>query len=172
MNAIAPWSLTPGQNTSICVRNGGNTTNCITRPVDATVPGVFTVDGEYVAALNQDGTVNAANNPAQPGSVVTIFVSGLGAISPSQQDGALIDLPLPVNVTPAGVAELVNTGPPHYFVYYTSLAIDYAGPAPFEVAGVTQINFHVTDSGQLCISTVVGSLFNCSWGFHVHVAGE
>jgi uncharacterized protein (TIGR03437 family) len=42
--------------------------------------GIFTVDGVHAAALNQDGTVNSASNPAAAGSIVSIF--GTGAVWP------------------------------------------------------------------------------------------
>jgi uncharacterized protein (TIGR03437 family) len=40
-------------------------------------------------ALNADGTLNSCANPAPSGSVVTIFLNGLGVSSPQQTTGAL-----------------------------------------------------------------------------------
>src|SRR5207244_940548 len=44
INAIAPWSLTVGQTTEICVSFNGVMTNCLKRPVAKAAPGVFTTD--------------------------------------------------------------------------------------------------------------------------------
>jgi uncharacterized protein (TIGR03437 family) len=38
--------------------------------------GIFTTDGVYAAALNQDGTANSASNPAPLNSVVSLFGTG------------------------------------------------------------------------------------------------
>jgi len=140
INVVAPWSLTPGDSTQVCVSNNQAQTNCLTWPVVQTAPGVFTVDGTYAAALNQDGTVNTATNPAQAGSVVSIFATGMGPINPSPPDGSLLEPPLPVDVLPMAV--VYNAG--CFFVFYctfTDPTVSYQGPASLEVAGLTQISF-------------------------------
>lgn len=144
INAVAPWSLTPGQNTRVCVSTGAITTNCLTEVVAQTSPGVFTVDGFYAAALNQDGTVNSAANPAKAGSIVTVFATGLGPITPAQNDGTLVNVPLPSNTLSA---QVILTGFPTGIGGATTnqlLKVTYAGPAPYLVAGASQINFQVS----------------------------
>ena len=145
INAIAPWSLQAGQNVEICVVYNGAPTNCITRPAVDAHPGVFTVDGFYAAALNQDGTLNSAANPAKFGSVVTVFATGLGPISPPQPDGAIVGMPLPANVLPV---TMDGEGFGIFGEITVPMAMQYAGPAPFEVAGVSQLNF-VLNNGLL-----------------------
>jgi uncharacterized protein (TIGR03437 family) len=58
--------------------------------VAATAPGLFT-SGQSGAGqgvvLNQDGTVNGAANPAARGSVITVFGTGQGQVSPPVPDG-------------------------------------------------------------------------------------
>ena len=39
-------------------------------------------------AINQDGTPNSVEHPAVSGTVVTVYVTGLGALTPSAVDGA------------------------------------------------------------------------------------
>src|ERR1035438_8248659 len=174
INAIAPWSLPSGQTVQICVVYNGNTTNCLTRPVLDFHPGVFTVDGSYAAALNQDGTLNTAANPAPVGSTVSVFATGLGAITPPEADGAIIGTPLPANVLPAQVYWL---GPSLIGLVVSPLDVTYAGPAPFEVAGVSQVNF-VVGGGNVLILQVgppsVGVLTRPggSRGFEVYVAPQ
>jgi len=46
-----------------------------------------------LAAVNQDGTVNSKTNPAAPGSIVSIFGSGLGFLSPVPTTGGLHPIP-------------------------------------------------------------------------------
>jgi len=141
INAIAPWALPASGTVSICVINNGVTTNCITLPALSAHPGVFTTDGTYAIALNQDGTINSASNPAIFGSTVSIFATGLGPISPAQPDGAIAGMPLPVDVLPDQVYYFMNTFPNGALA--VSPQVSYAGPAPFEVAGFSQVNFVV-----------------------------
>jgi uncharacterized protein (TIGR03437 family) len=176
INAIAPWSLPTGQPVQVCVTYNGNTTNCLTRPVLDFHPGVFTADGTYAAALNQDGTPNTTANPAPIGSTVSIFATGLGAITPSEADGAIVGTPLPTDVLPAEVYWLGSD----YFVGLIVFQVDvtYAGPAPFEVAGVSQVNFVVDGSSNVFILQVgppsIGMLIQPggSRAFQVHVAPQ
>jgi uncharacterized protein (TIGR03437 family) len=141
INAIAPWSLTSGQTVDICVSYSGAATNCITRTAVDAHPGVFTLNGSTLV-VNQNGTINSASNPAKVGSDVTVYATGLGPIAPAQPDGAIVGLPLPANVLPL---TLTSSMPccPAFWSGPTSepVTVLYAGPAPFEVAGVSQINF-------------------------------
>ena len=128
VNAIAPWSLQTGQTVQVCVVYNSAPTNCLARTAVAADPGVFTVGGYYAAALNQDGSFNSASNPAQVGSTVTVFATGLGAINPPQPDGAIVGVPLPANVLP--VEMFWYQGPTLIGLIPMYLAINYAGPAP------------------------------------------
>jgi uncharacterized protein (TIGR03437 family) len=171
INVVAPWSLTPGQTTQVCVAYNGVKTNCLSWPVVQSAPAVFTVDGVYAAALNQDGTINSPDNPAAPGSIISIFATGLGAISPAQADGSLVGLPLPNNVLPVGVEAQWATGVP-FTPGITAFDVTYAGPAPFLVAGVSQINFKIVQYpvhlGQIFLVRSSG----LSQGFQVYLAGQ
>ena len=171
INVVAPWRLMPGQTTQVCVAYNGVKTNCLSWPVVEAAPAVFTVDGVYAAALNQDGTINSADNPAAPGSIVSIFATGLGGISPAQADGSLVGLPLPNNVLPVGVEAQWASGIP----FHPGLAtfdVTYAGPAPFLVAGVSQINFRIVS-----YPVHLGLMFlvrpsGLSRGFQIYLAGQ
>jgi uncharacterized protein (TIGR03437 family) len=142
INAVAPWSLTPGQNAQVCVSYNGSS-NCLICPVAQTAPAVFLVDGTYAAALNQDGSINSINNPAATGSIVTVWATGLGPITPSQADGTLVDFPLPHNVLAVEVDGVYQLGIPSPTNFNVTFDVTYAGPAPYMVAGVSQINFQV-----------------------------
>ncbi len=83
-----------------------------------------------LAALNQDGTVNSAANPAAPGSFVSVFGSGAGTLSPPLVTGGVSPIP------PAGL--LSTSG------LYSGCAgcagIEYLGSAPELSTSLVQIN--------------------------------
>ena len=182
INAIVPWSVTPGGNAEICVLLNGATTNCLTWPVAQTAPAVFTVDGNYAVALNQDGTMNSAKNPAPIGSIVAVWATGLGPINPPQADGAEVGIPLPVNALQAGVeAWWLTLHPP----FGSSLGpepvpVTYAGPAPYLVSGTSQINFRIpaNPTGVIVVSPTPTFFLTLpspslkSQNFSVYVAGQ
>jgi uncharacterized protein (TIGR03437 family) len=102
--------------------------------VNAATPGIFTLDSSgtgTAAVLNQDGSVNSKTNPAAAGSVISLFVTGTGATLPGLPDGSLAPLeppfPLPATLPGASVDGL-------------PAQVLYAGPAPGEIYGLTQIN--------------------------------
>jgi uncharacterized protein (TIGR03437 family) len=179
INVVAPWSLTPGQTTQVCVTYNAVMTNCLTWPVVQTAPAVFTWDGVHAVALNQDTTVNSANNPAALGSVVSVFATGLGPITPPQADGTLVGLPLPKNVLGIGVGFTVEN-PPFGATIFNPFDVTYGGPAPYLVAGASQINFKLgppanqndlyTYTGQQNINLFLPSTL--SQAFAVYVAGQ
>ena len=179
INVVVPWSLTPGQNTEICVSMSGAaagaTGNCLTWPVVQTAPGVFMAsDSRYAAVVNQDGTINSAANPAAPGSIVSVFATGLGPINPAPADGTLSELPLSANVLSVSV-EATYPVPPFNSLISSPLPVSYVGPAPTLVSGVTQINFQippansaVPDSTALYLSLPA----TASQEFYVYVSGQ
>jgi uncharacterized protein (TIGR03437 family) len=141
INAVAPWSLTPGQNTKVCASYNNVKTNCLIWPVVQSAPAVFTVDGTTAAAINQDGSVNSLTNPAPVGSIVAVWATGLGAIAPPEADGALVQFPLAKNVLAVGVEAAWCF--PFSCSSFPVYQVTYAGPAPYQVAGISQINFQV-----------------------------
>ena len=165
INAVAPWSLTPGQTTQVCVSYQDVKTNCLTVPVARTSPGAYTIDGVHAAALNQDGTINSADHPAPVGSIISVWATGLGPIDPAQGDGTLVGFPLPTNKAQVAVQAIaVSIGP---FgggqTIITPFVVTYAGPAPYLVAGTSQINFQVVQ--------YAGTIFVESGnGFQIYVA--
>lgn len=152
VNVAAPWSLNTTRNTQVCVTYREAALKCVSWPTAGWAPSVFLNYGtnSFAVALNQDGSVNSAANPAASGSIVSIFANGLGSIAPQQADGALVDLPLPNNVFPATVQALVPDplGPRGLGTIEVAAEVTYYGPAPFRVAGVSQINFRLnTNTG-------------------------
>jgi trimeric autotransporter adhesin len=136
VSAVAPYGVS-GADTQVTVTYNGQTSVPATVEVLPLATGVFTLDGSGVgqaAVINQDGSLNNASHPAPIGSVISFYVTGGGQTSPGGVDGQVATLPLPRQVIPLTVAiggSLVND--PYY--------LQYAGTAPGEIAGLTQINF-------------------------------
>jgi uncharacterized protein (TIGR03437 family) len=173
INLAVPWSVS-GPATKVCVTYNQMQTNCLSWPVAAVSPGVFMTDGVHAAAWNQDGTFNSPANPAPLNSTVSILATGLGPISPAQADGSLVGSPLPVNTLPVQLQCPGGTNCPVEITYSTL----YAGPAPDEIAGVSQINFYagdaVLDDGlfplYLAVETPSGLVL--SNAFQIYVTGS
>jgi uncharacterized protein (TIGR03437 family) len=95
INLVAPFSLPP-DTVHIELRRNGALLLAFDRAVTSTHPAFFTNNGLRfgpLAALNQDGTVNSADTPASPGSIVSIFATGLGAMTPAAVDGSIPQTP-------------------------------------------------------------------------------
>jgi uncharacterized protein (TIGR03437 family) len=99
----------------------------------AEAPGIFQVGGTAQGAvLNEDSTLNSASNPARAGTVVQIFATGLGAVSPQVTPG-----------TPASASPLSHTvKTPVVTIGGIPAELVYSGLAP-GTAGVYQINARV-----------------------------
>jgi len=133
IGAIVPYGINTSQ-TAATVTSAAGTSLAFNMPVASSVPGLFTADSSgsgQLAALNQDGTLNAANNPAKPLDAVVLFGTGEGQTLPAGIDGLIMyTLAKPL------LAALVTVGG-------QTAPIDYFGSAPQEVAGVFQLNFRV-----------------------------
>ena len=145
--AIVPFGMATFPNAEILVEYNGNVSNTITVPVTNTMPGLFSANssGSGPGAIqNADGSYNTATNPAAPGSIIVLYLSGLGQLNPAQTDGSIVSgstlpaLQYPVSVTVGGQAA----------------QIVYQGPAPLAVAGLYQINCVIppgTPSGSAAV---------------------
>ena len=137
VNAVVPWEL-DAATTTVCESYAGAPPGCMTLDVAPAVPGVFMADDTYALAVNQDGTINAAANPAPPGSIVSIFATGLGPVTPVPQDGTIAMPPVGTNVLPVEI--VIPTGAAMHSGESNMFAPQYAGPAPFQLYGLSQIN--------------------------------
>jgi uncharacterized protein (TIGR03437 family) len=104
------------------------------------------LDGGRAAVVNQDGGVNSAGSPATAGSVVSVYATGLGTVSPQVASGAAAPSGS-IAYTNASVTVTVGTATAH---------TQFAGLAP-GFTGLYQVNFVVPSlpAGQygLTIST-------------------
>ena len=98
-------------------------------------PGIYTVPGNgkgQAKALNEDGSVNSADNPAPKGSVIAISATGLGTTTPDLIDGQVGKLPLR---SVDGVVEVRIGGKQSEIVF--------AGDVEGQVAGLSQVKARV-----------------------------
>jgi uncharacterized protein (TIGR03437 family) len=117
------------------------------------VCGATVAIGEAAVALNADGTLNDCANPAIAGSVVTIFVDGLGPVTPALMTGTIAAAP-PVRLTPGVDVLDPNLAP----ISSTTTSV------PGSISGVAQVRLQVPrGSGPLTpvalTPTVPGNTF-------------
>jgi uncharacterized protein (TIGR03437 family) len=132
-------------------------------PVALAAPGLFTIAGTTDGAiLNQDASTNSAQNPAAPGSIVSLFATGEGQTTPAGVAGKIVpvdDLAHPVQTVRVTIAG-------------REAAVAYAGSAPTMPAGLMQVNVTIpaeTPAGAVPVVVYVGDTPSQS-GVTVHVA--
>lgn len=138
---MTPGSLQGKTTTHLCAVVNNVATNCLDLPVHPVAPDIFLLPGNHAAALNQDGKVNSAQNVAPTGSIVSLFLTGLGTTTPATPDGGITPYPPPSQDLQLKV---VFSWKAQCFLYAGSAVavVDpvYAGPAPLEIEGLSQIN--------------------------------
>ncbi len=119
VNAIIPFNV-PGITHLVVTHAGENSNPAMLGVIPADPQAFKNGAGVQAAALSQDQTVNSPSNPAQLGTIVSVFATGFGQLASQAQ--VILSYPL-------------TDQPPQ------PLQVIYAGPAPTLVAGVTQVNF-------------------------------
>lgn len=134
VNAIVPFGLDPGKPASLELRIEGQSIATVSLPVSATAPAIFTQSATGVgpgAILNQDFTLNTFGNPAARDSIIIVYGTGFGTLTPPAIDGQIAVDPssttVPVFATIGGIPAEVT----------------YAGSAPGLISGATQINVRI-----------------------------
>jgi uncharacterized protein (TIGR03437 family) len=105
VSAVVPFGLT-GSTASVVVQYGNQVSPAISVPVVPTSPALFTADSSgqgQALANNPDGTNNSAANPAPAGSVIALYATGVGKLSPAVPDGTVLFPPLPNTALPVSV---------------------------------------------------------------------
>jgi uncharacterized protein (TIGR03437 family) len=151
INAVVPFEVGVGGSTFLSIETGGQTIWPVKLPVAPAQPGVFTVDGSgrgQAAALNQDGSVNSSTNPALRGSIVSVFMSGVGMYQGGFviPDGSLGPLQPPFPVPVLGVGAAVDA---------KAAQVLFAGQAPGLIAGAVQVNLRVPDDAKSGMASLV-----------------
>jgi uncharacterized protein (TIGR03437 family) len=153
INALIPYGTT-GATATIVVQNGANNSNTVTVPVAATAPGFFSADesGVGIAAVYHGnvalGIVTPAN-PASPGETVTVFLSGMGAVSPAVNDGQATGTS-PLSTITASPLTIYIAGQPAT-TSYTGLAPGF--PGLYQINVVVPLTVDTTANVPMAMST-------------------
>jgi uncharacterized protein (TIGR03437 family) len=135
INAIVPYSMpTDGSFLDIQVISGGANSNIATVYSWVASPGVFTQSASGLgdgAITHLDGSLVTAANPAKVGETVSMYLTGLGAVSPAIKEGA---------VPPS--SPLSNAVLPDIYIDGFQAKVLYAGLTP-GLAGLYQINMTI-----------------------------
>ena len=107
--------------------NDGGTANTIR--LDITWPVIA-----VLALVNADGKVNSTQNPAAPGSIVTIYATGFGQTDPPGVDGEVSAAPGTRHFQIQTIGVTIND---------VDAAITYLGAAPGQLSVITQFNVRV-----------------------------
>ena len=143
INAVVPFGIAGRKGATLDIAGSSGSLARLSVPVESASPAIFTLDSSGTgqgAILNQDGTVNSPDNPAQRGSIVVLFATGAGQTDPPGTDGLIPTTVLPHPVLPVSVQ-----------IGGKSAEVLYAGAAPGLISGVLQVNCRVSteiDSGK------------------------
>ncbi len=96
--------------------------------------------------VNPDGSVNSAANPAKEGSIVSLYLTGLGLPINSTHDGS---------ISPSANDAFINLVEVDWNGDTVPLPLFYAGTAPGLIDGLDQINVQLPAGAQNPILTVV-----------------
>ena len=141
INAVVPQAAGPNSSMTVQIVSNGVSSPSFPATVIAADPQVFQNSDGTAAAVNQDGSVNSAVNPAKAGSIVSIWATGTGAISGYRWplDGQIATGAEDYECCQVDISPNYSLGP----LSLPEPVVLYAGAAPGMVAGVVQINFQI-----------------------------
>jgi uncharacterized protein (TIGR03437 family) len=140
-SVVVPFGIS-GQSVQVSVQSQNQAAAPVTLAVAPAAPGLFTADASghgQAAALNQNLQPNSAANPAARGSLLSLFVTGAGQMSPSSTDGALNGVSPPAMPVLQPVAVTIGGQP---------ASVSAAIGAPGQVAGMLEVTVRVPSGIQ------------------------
>jgi len=87
MNVQVPYEISPGT-AVVTVNNACGTSAPVVFQVSQSAPYILQSGTGDVVAFNQDNTLNSPSNPAAVGSVITLFLTGIGPVDNAVATGA------------------------------------------------------------------------------------
>jgi uncharacterized protein (TIGR03437 family) len=135
VNVQVPYSVAGKTASQVQVFYRGVPSNKIDLPIIPVQPVIFPIGGtnSQAAAFNQDGTINSIDHAAPIGSIVAIFTTGTGVMSPPLVEG----VPAPLNPPYPEPAQRITVT-----VGDQNAELLFSGAAP-TLIGVTQINLRI-----------------------------
>jgi uncharacterized protein (TIGR03437 family) len=131
INAQIPYEVSPGPATVI-LSVGGNVLPPVTLAIQAPAPGLFLLNQNRALIQNQNGVINAPDQPAPPGSIVTAYLTGQGAL----------DLPIPTGSAAPQDPRIGAVATVSATVGGQNTEVTFAGMAP-GLVGVFQLNLRI-----------------------------
>jgi uncharacterized protein (TIGR03437 family) len=151
LTVFVPYEIAGRSTTQLTVVHQGVVSKPVTLLVALSSPGIFTFgpagQGQAIA-LDHDLTVNSTSNPAPPGSIIVLYMTGEGQTVPPGADGLIARSTLPTPVLPVSVN-----------IDGKQATVLYAGGVPTLAAGVIQVNAIIpadVASGNTPITVTVG----------------
>jgi len=160
INCVVPYEVM-GISTPVQVKYLEQGSNVVNLPLAASAPAIFSTGSSpgsgQGAILNFDNIPNSLSVPAAAGSIVQVYMTGEGRLSPAGVTGSITcsagcdsigQIPVPL----LNATALVNNRP---------AVIGFIGEAPGFVSGVLQVNLIIpldTPSGNIPISISVGGI--------------
>jgi uncharacterized protein (TIGR03437 family) len=138
--AVVPYALT-GASARVELSYRGEVSTAFEGTAAPSAPALFTLGqtgAGQAAALNAvDGTVNTAANPVKIGGYISLYATGEGLTLPAGADGELMG-----NTARGPILRVAVT------VGGIPAAVQYAGGAPGQVAGLMQVNVQIPTGVQ------------------------
>ena len=157
INAIVPYEVgtlaSLGSSINVVVTHNGVISAAFMVTVTDTAPGIFSADqsGTGQGAILDANLSPNKTNAAAPGTSVSIFVTGEGALNPAVATGSMSGPSLPLPKPIANVSVTIGGLP---------ASVSYAGEAPTLVSGVMQVNAVIPGglgSGNQTVVVTVGN---------------
>jgi uncharacterized protein (TIGR03437 family) len=161
ITAIVPHAVEVGSAVDVHVEYQGVRSSPMTLPVQSSRIGLFSQNGLGTGAgavLNQDGSINSPSNPAERGTIISLYATGGGPTDKPIADGMIVASP-PPNLTSSVYAALNPVG--DIYVDDSDYAeVVFAGLVSDSVDGLVQVNIKLDGSitpGIRSLHVVVGS---------------
>jgi uncharacterized protein (TIGR03437 family) len=139
INLQVPFGIQAPGTATVVINNNGSELTVRDVPILRVQPGIFEFflgEARFAAALHADYSVVTPENPARPGEIIQLFLTGLGLTNPAVATNAPGPVPAALTVT-APVVGFDNAGVENFGGFY----------APTLVTAY-QINFRVPLSAQ------------------------
>lgn len=131
INFQVPLSTPPG-NAKVVVNGPGGASTEFTFTVAPQAPAIFQYGSNHALAQNANGNLNSSDSPANAGTVITVYLTGQGAVDNAVPDGAAAPAS-PLSRAKATVTATI--GP-------ASATIQFFGLTP-QFAGLAQANIQI-----------------------------
>jgi len=128
VNAQAPYAVASGS-AVVTLMRGGLVVATSSVAIQPAAPGLFLLTGGHAAVLNPDNSINTPSRPAAAGSIVSAYLTGLGAVQPALAEGIAAPVS-PLSRVSRNVTASING---------VDAPVQFAGLAP-GYAGLYQVN--------------------------------